>query len=190
MGDGPGPREFPLSLGTWNIGGGILGASHRKGAPARLDHHIHHLRRARPDVLCLQEAHAYHDGRPGQAELIARALGAQWRVVRARVARHAHRVLDLWAPLTCWSMLARGDIDGLVGYGIGEIDLYAGALIAAETGLTLREFSGRPFHGRLGADGTRHWLLAGRPDAVDGLEELLSGADRTAGADRPEPADG
>ncbi|WP_432100345.1 endonuclease/exonuclease/phosphatase family protein [Streptomyces sp. WAC 04229] len=67
-----------LLIGTWNIGGGVLDVSHRKGAPAQLGYHIDRLMRARPEILCLQESHTFRDGRAGQAQEIARALGADW----------------------------------------------------------------------------------------------------------------
>ena len=34
-------------------------------------------------------------------------------------------------------MLIRGDIDGIIGYHISEIDLYSGTLMAAEVGLMI-----------------------------------------------------
>jgi endonuclease/exonuclease/phosphatase family metal-dependent hydrolase len=71
-------RARRLLIGTWNIGGGILDASHRKGAPAQLDHHIAQLMRARPDILCLQESHTFHDGRASHAQEIAKAMAADW----------------------------------------------------------------------------------------------------------------
>ncbi|MEU1853404.1 endonuclease/exonuclease/phosphatase family protein [Streptomyces sp. NPDC019990] len=71
-------RSRRLLIGTWNIGGGILDASHRKDVPAQLGHHIARLRRARPDILCLQESHTFHDGRVGHAQEIAKALEADW----------------------------------------------------------------------------------------------------------------
>ncbi|MGH3930014.1 MAG: inositol monophosphatase family protein, partial [Pseudonocardiaceae bacterium] len=42
----------------------------------------------------------------------------------------ARRVFQLWTPLLSLVMLARGDIDGMIGYHPEEIDLPAGALIA------------------------------------------------------------
>jgi hypothetical protein len=67
-----------LSVGTWNIGSGILGESHQKNAAAQLEYHVALLGKARPDVLSLQECHEFSDGRAGQAEEIAKGIGAQW----------------------------------------------------------------------------------------------------------------
>ena len=64
-----------LAVGSWNIGGGILGESHQIDGRVELDYHINQLQTWAPDVLCLQEAHEYYDGRPGQASTIAKAVG-------------------------------------------------------------------------------------------------------------------
>lgn len=53
------------------------------------------------------------------------------------------RVLQLWAPLLGWSLLARGTIDAFVGYRAEGVDLPTGALLAAEAGVELRTLSGR-----------------------------------------------
>ncbi|MEZ0067924.1 endonuclease/exonuclease/phosphatase family metal-dependent hydrolase [Streptacidiphilus sp. MAP12-20] len=65
-----------VSVGTWNIGGGILGDSHQRSGTAQLDYHVQQLLERSPDVLCLQESHEFRDGRTGQAAEIAKALGA------------------------------------------------------------------------------------------------------------------
>lgn len=83
---------------------------------------------------------------------------------------YARRVLALWAPLCAWAMLARGDIDGLVGYQMGELDLHAGALIASMAGVEIREFGGRPFEARFRGLAEGRCLVAARPER---LEELL-----------------
>lgn len=64
----------PLRFATWNIGGGILGASHQRGASPDLSHHADVLRAQRPDVVCLQEAHE-HDDAPGQTQDLAERVG-------------------------------------------------------------------------------------------------------------------
>ncbi|OSP41562.1 hypothetical protein B7767_19780 [Streptomyces sp. 13-12-16] len=64
-----------LKVGTWNIGGGILGRSHQQGVNPSLDHYASVLDKHRPDVLCLQEAHDYHDRRMNQTEWLAKHLG-------------------------------------------------------------------------------------------------------------------
>lgn len=89
--------------------------------------------------------------------------------------RHAYRVLQLWAPLMCWVMLARGDIDGFVGYRAESLDLPAGSLIASEAGIDIRALDGQPFDERIG---TTSWpsFVAGHPDRIAGLLELVATA--------------
>jgi myo-inositol-1(or 4)-monophosphatase len=106
----------------------------------------------------------------------------QWaRALKLVLAAEARRVLDLWAPLTCWMMLARGDIDGIVGYRIGELDLHGGALIASEAGLTVQTFSGVPFEPRLHGTGEDQCVIAGLPTVIKELSAMLASADRLAG---------
>ncbi len=100
------------------------------------------------------------------------------RALKMVLAYTAHRLLELWAPLTCWMMLVRGDIDGIVGYRIGEIDLYAGALVAGEVGLTVQEFSGDPFVSRLRGTSDDQCILAGSPRMVAELAGMVSTASR------------
>ncbi|MFD1539951.1 inositol monophosphatase family protein [Nonomuraea guangzhouensis] len=85
----------------------------------------------------------------------------------------ARRVLRLWAPLLSWAMLARGDIDGIVGYRAEAIDLPAGALIAREAGIEIRALDGGPFED--GFDGTPEdrSFVATHPSAMPGLLDLL-----------------
>lgn len=67
-----------FAIGSWNIGGGILGDSHQLNGTADLDYHIARVREWAPDILCLQEAHEYPDGRPGQAGTIAETVGYKY----------------------------------------------------------------------------------------------------------------
>src|SRR5262249_14659685 len=98
--------------------------------------------------------------------------------LRTVLAYAAHRLLDLWAPLTCWMMLVRGDIDGIVGYRISELDLYGDALVASEVGLTIREFSGVPFVHRLRGTTLDQCILAGSPHVGAELAGMVSAASR------------
>jgi myo-inositol-1(or 4)-monophosphatase len=103
-----------------------------------------------------------------------------WRAgaIKLLLAHSARRVLELWAPLTCWMMLVRGDIDGIIGYRIGELDLYGGALVASEVGLAIREFSGVPFVPRLRGTKDDLCVLAGSPRIVAELAGMVSAAGR------------
>lgn len=87
---------------------------------------------------------------------------------------YARRVLALWAPLCAWAMLARGDIDGIVGYQMGELDLHAGALIASMTGVEIREFGGRPFEARFRGFAEERCLVAARPERLDELLDIVA----------------
>jgi myo-inositol-1(or 4)-monophosphatase len=78
-------------------------------------------------------------------------------------------------------MLARGDIDGIVGYRIGEIDLHAGALIAGEAGLVVHKFSGGPFVPRLRGMGDDQCIVAGSSRIVGDLAEMLMTGEHLAG---------
>ena len=86
----------------------------------------------------------------------------------------SQRVLQLWAPLLCWVMLARGDIDGLVGYHAEAIDLPAGSLIAREAGIDIRTFTGRRFDDRIDSTAAERTFVAARPDRIDQLLEVVS----------------
>jgi myo-inositol-1(or 4)-monophosphatase len=98
------------------------------------------------------------------------------QALRLLLARSAHRMLDLWAPLPCWMMLVDGSIDGIVGYRIGEIDLHAGALIAAEAGLIITDFMGRPFVSRFGGEGGERCVVAGTPKRITELHNIIHSA--------------
>jgi myo-inositol-1(or 4)-monophosphatase len=88
----------------------------------------------------------------------------------------ARRVLQLWAPLVAWMMLARGDIDGIVGYRPESIDLPAGAIIATEAGMAVRALDGGPFDDRIEATPDERSFVAGPPESIDRLVKLVSAA--------------
>jgi myo-inositol-1(or 4)-monophosphatase len=71
-------------------------------------------------------------------------------------------------------MLARGDIEGIVGYRIGELDLHAGALIASMTGIEIRAFDGTPFNTRFCGFEENRSLVAAAPERIDELLSLIS----------------
>lgn len=88
--------------------------------------------------------------------------------------KYARRVLELWAPLCAWAMLARGDIEGIVGYRIGELDLHAGALIASMTGVEIRDLDGRPFDTRFKGLAENRCLVAAVPERMNELLARIS----------------
>jgi myo-inositol-1(or 4)-monophosphatase len=94
--------------------------------------------------------------------------------LRLALREYARRVLELWAPLCAWTMLARGDIEGIVGYNIGELDLHAGALIAGMTGIEIRAFNGSPFDTRFYGLAENRRLVAAAPERIDELLDLVS----------------
>jgi myo-inositol-1(or 4)-monophosphatase len=101
------------------------------------------------------------------------------RALKLVLERHAYRLLQLWAPLLCWVMLARGDIDGFVGYHAEEVDLPAGALVATEAGLVIETFDGTPFDETVGTLAERSFV-AGHPDRAGELLALVRAAARVA----------
>lgn len=96
------------------------------------------------------------------------------RRLRAALEGHARRLVQLWAPLLVWGMLARGGIDGFIGYRPELIELPGGALLAAEAGLELRTFRGEPYVPALAPadDG----FVAARPDMLPELLRLVAEA--------------
>ncbi|WP_225854331.1 endonuclease/exonuclease/phosphatase family protein [Micromonospora sp. ALFpr18c] len=74
MGEAVKPASL-IKLATWNMGGGILGASHQHGAIPSPDYYASVLRRHGPDVVCLQEAHDYHGRFESQPHCLARQAG-------------------------------------------------------------------------------------------------------------------
>jgi myo-inositol-1(or 4)-monophosphatase len=99
-----------------------------------------------------------------------------------RLERASKRVLQLWAPLLCWVMLARADIDGIVLYQAGSVDLQAGTLIAQEAGLHLHEFDGEPFDDRFSSVDEHRSLVAGSPEIVERLLALVQAAGPAGGS--------
>ncbi|SBT40224.1 inositol monophosphatase family protein [Micromonospora auratinigra] len=88
----------------------------------------------------------------------------------------ARRVLQLWAPLLSWVMLARGDIDGIVGYRPEAVDLPAGMLLAAEAGMVVRALDGGCYDDRYGCPAERRSFVAAPPETIDRLVKLVTAA--------------
>jgi myo-inositol-1(or 4)-monophosphatase len=85
----------------------------------------------------------------------------------------ARRVLQLWTPLLSWAMLARGDIDGMVGYQAEAVDLPAGALIAQEAGIEIRALDGGPFEDTIEGTAEDRSFVAAHPEAMQALLSLV-----------------
>jgi myo-inositol-1(or 4)-monophosphatase len=90
----------------------------------------------------------------------------------------ARRLFQLWTPLLSLVMLARGDIDGMVGYHPEEVDLPAGALIAAEAGIAVYGLDSAPFDQRIGRPQVDRSFVACRPEHLDRLLGLVHAAER------------
>jgi len=110
-----------------------------------------------------------------QGHSVDRANGTA-RALRATLELRVKRVLQLWAPLLSWVMLARGDIDGFVGYRPEAIDLPAGSLIAQEAGITMRTLDGSPFDEHVDIPEDDRSFVAGRPEAINELLALVRAA--------------
>lgn len=102
---------------------------------------------------------------------------ARARALRVTLESRSRRVLQLWAPLLAWVMLARGDIDGFVGYRAETIDLPAGSLIAREAGLVVYGFDGTPFDERVDRPHDRSFV-AGHPEVIADLLAMVWAAER------------
>ncbi|MEV7969805.1 inositol monophosphatase [Sphaerisporangium sp. NPDC088356] len=96
------------------------------------------------------------------------------RALKAALDVRARRVLQLWAPLLGWVMLARGDIDAVVGYRAEAVDLPGGLLIAQEAGLCVRAFDGKPFDGHTDLPSHRRSFVAAPSELVDDLLGLVT----------------
>ncbi|WP_208898539.1 inositol monophosphatase family protein [Streptomyces incarnatus] len=149
----------PMTGRTWSAlrGGGAHGPAGRLAAPA----HSRPLPAAGP-LLAWTQGHAVPRDDPFACSL------------RHSLELRSRRLLQLWAPLVAWAMLARGDIDGFVGYRAEAIDLPAGALLAREAGIALRHLDGAEFGGGYGGPDTGRSFVAGRPELLPHLLDLVS----------------
>ncbi|MEV6276489.1 inositol monophosphatase family protein [Nocardia sp. NPDC051832] len=153
----------PLTGHTWSAvrGGGASGPDGRLWQPPS-------ARSAAAPVL------AWLQGYPvGRADPIARAM-------RLTLEANSRRLIQLWSPLLCWIMLARGDIDGFVGYRAGVVDLPAGSLIARESGVELTDFGGAPLDDTIDPLGGEVDFIAGSPHMTAELARWVKAAAEVA----------
>jgi len=62
-------------------------------------------------------------------------LKGQAETLEAALRDECKRVVTTWAPCVDWGLLARGSIEGLVGFHPDIYEQYAGSLLAAESGI-------------------------------------------------------
>jgi myo-inositol-1(or 4)-monophosphatase len=148
----------PVSGRTWSAIRGE-GARDPSGAPLRLDGPGRPGRADNP-VLAWTQGHGVKRGDPMVFPL------------RSMVEARSGRLLQLWAPLVAWVMLARGDIDGIVGYRPEIVDLPAGALLAAEAGAQLRGLDGSVYEAAIDRSPDDLSFVAARPEHLDRLLEI------------------
>ncbi|MEU0335366.1 inositol monophosphatase [Streptomyces sp. NPDC006193] len=149
----------PMTGRTWSAvrGGGAHGPGGRLAAPAA----GRPLPAAGP-LLAWTQGHAVPRDDPAACAL------------KHTLELRSRRLLQLWAPLVAWAMLARGDIDGFVGYRAEAVDLPAGALLAREAGIALRHLDGAEFRGGFGGPDTGRSFVAGRPELLPTLLDLVA----------------
>lgn len=77
------------------------------------------------------------------------AVQNEERAVRLRhyIDVHTKRMMRLWAPTLQWTMLARGDLDGIIVYNSEGEDLYSGLLMVQEAGGVVIDYDGNTFTG-------------------------------------------
>lgn len=91
------------------------------------------------------------------------------RSLRVVLESRARRVLQLWAPLICWTMLARGVIDAFVGYRAEPLEMAAGTLLAREAGMVICGLDGSHFDERIDGTTPLRSFVAGRPEVMGDL---------------------
>lgn len=153
----------PLSHRTWSAVRGHGIRVHTSNGPRLVNRPADRLG---APVLAWTQGHAV-----ARDDVAVRAL----KVVLESAAR---RVLQLWAPLLGWVMLARGDIDGFVGYQPETVDLPAGVLLAVEAGMVIRRLDGTDFDDRMDLPPPSRSFVAARSDSIDRLTDLVRSAQR------------
>lgn len=159
----------PVRGGTWSAatGTGTTGPDGNMVRPL-------HQRATHGPVLAWAQGY-----RVGRDDAAAQAL-------RLVLETRSRRLLQLWAPLLAWIMLARGDIHGYVGLRAERVDLPAGSLIAREAGIVVHGFDGHPFDERIDSPHDRNFV-AGPPHIIPELLAMVraAGKVRITGLPRP-----
>jgi myo-inositol-1(or 4)-monophosphatase len=65
--------------------------------------------------------------------------------IKSKVSNNFRRVISTWAPALDWALLYFGGIDVLISYESELEDMFAGLLIAKESGVKITNFSGKDF---------------------------------------------
>src|SRR5215472_704095 len=99
------------------------------------------------------------------------------RSLRMVLESRARRVLQLWAPLISWTMLARGAIDGFVGYCAEPLELPAGTILAREAGMVIRGLDGSRFDERMDGAIEPRSFVAGRLEVIGDLLDWVRHAE-------------
>lgn len=111
-------------------------------------------------------------GKPKVGWIQGHAVQNEERAVRLRqhIDLSSKRMMRLWAPTLQWTMLARGDLDGIIVYNSEGEDLYSGLLTVQEAGGSVIDYDGKPFAGM----GDQPYLIACRPENVQLFRKLVS----------------
>ncbi len=72
-------------------------------------------------------------------------LEKQAEKIKANLAQKFRRVISTWSPAMDWALLAFGGIDCLISFESELEDMYAGILIAQESGIEIINFDGNNF---------------------------------------------
>ncbi|WP_371263473.1 inositol monophosphatase [Paenibacillus sp. 1_12] len=89
--------------------------------------------------------------------------------LRRHVENSSKRMLRLWAPTLQWSMLAKGQIDGIILYNSEGDDLYSGLLLVQEAGGLIMDYKGNPFNGM----NPEPYLIACHSSRKDALLQMV-----------------
>jgi myo-inositol-1(or 4)-monophosphatase len=89
--------------------------------------------------------------------------------LKRHVEQNTKRMMRLWAPTLQWSMLARGQLDGIVLYNSEGDDLYSGLLLVSEAGGLIMDYDGNPFTGM----NAEPYIIACPPDRKEAMLKLV-----------------